>query len=101
MWRRYIHAMTVPVFKSLAAPLRNVRVTGPEVVGVQVRVAGCPAVTVKPDETVGGFGPVLVCAMTAASKQARAEMGARRMMMVLDVCLFLRGMRLIEQRWLR
>ena len=82
--------MTVPVFKSLAAPLRSVRVTGPEVVGVQVRVAGCPAVTMKPDETVGGFGPVLVCATTAASKQARAEMGARRMMMVLDVCLSLR-----------
>ena len=82
--------MTVPVFKSLAAPLRSVRVTGPEVVGVHVRVAGCPAVTVKPDETVGGFGPVLVCATTAASKQARAEIGARRMMTVLDVCLSLR-----------
>ena len=66
------------------------RVTGPEVVGVQVRVAGCPAVTMKPDETVGGFGPVLVCATTAASRHARAEKDARRMMMVLDVCLSVR-----------
>ena len=82
--------MTVPAFKLLAAPLRSVRVTGPEVVGVQVRVAGCPAVTIKPDETVGGFGPVPVCATTAASRQARAGKGARRMMTVLDVCLFLR-----------
>ena len=82
--------MTVPLFKSLAAPLRSVRVTGPDVVGVQVRVAGCPAVTVKPDETVGGFGPVLVCATTAASRQARADKGARRMMTALDVCLFVR-----------
>ncbi len=80
--------MTVPVFKSLAAPLRSVRVTGPEVVGLQVRVAGCPAVTIKSDETVGGFGPVLVCATTAVSRQARAEKGARRMMTVLDVCCF-------------
>ena len=80
--------MTVPLFKSLAAPLRSVRVTGPEVVGVQVRVAGCPAVTIKPDETVGGFGPVPVCATTAASRQASAEKGARRMVTVLDVCCF-------------
>lgn len=80
----------MPLFKSLAAPLRSVRVTGPDVVGVQVRVAGCPAVTMKPDETVGGFGPVPVCATTAASRQARTDKGAIRMMTALDVCLFVR-----------
>ena len=37
--------MTVPLFKSLLAPLRSVRVTGPEVVGVQLMVPDWPAVS--------------------------------------------------------
>ncbi len=37
--------MTVPLFKSLAAPVRSVKVTVPWVVGFQVKVEGFPAVT--------------------------------------------------------
>ena len=77
----------MPLFRSLAAPLRRVSVTGPWVVGFQVKVAGLPAVTMKSEETVGGLALEPVCAATAAMRQARAEKGARRMMVVLD-CVF-------------
>ena len=89
--------MTVPLFRSLAAPLRSVSVTWPDVVGVHVRGAGCPAVTMKPDETVGGFGPVLVCATTAASRQARVDKGAKRMMTSLGCVFSYKELRLKER----
>ena len=38
-------AMTVPWSKLLDAPWRSVKVTVPEVVGVQLRVVGWPAVS--------------------------------------------------------
>lgn len=35
-----LQAMTVPLLRSLLAPLRSVKVTGPDVVGFQVIVEG-------------------------------------------------------------
>ena len=50
-----IQAMTVPLFRSLAAPSRKVSVTGPWVVGVHVTVEAWPAVTMNELSTVNGF----------------------------------------------
>ena len=55
--------------------LRNVRVTVPEVVGVQVNVDDMPAVTVKSGGVVGGFDVDPVCAATAVNKHATIESG--------------------------
>ena len=55
--------------------LRNVRVTVPEVVGVQVKVDDMPAVTVKPGRVVGGFDVDPVCAATTANKHATIKSG--------------------------
>lgn len=78
----YTQASTVPLFKSLAGPLRNVRVTVPEVVGVQVNVDDVPAVTVKPGEVVGGFDVDPDCAATASSRHAMTESGEMRILNV-------------------
>ena len=72
MWE-YTQASTVPLFKSLAGPLRKVRVTGPEVVGVHENVDDSPAVTVKPGGVFGGFDVAPDCAATAAIRHATTE----------------------------
>lgn len=82
----YAQASTVPLFKSLARPLRNVRVTVPEVVGVQVNVDDLPAVTVKPDDVVGGFDVDPDCAATVASRHATKESGEMRILNVATEC---------------
>ena len=81
MWV-YAQASTVPLFKSLAGPLRNVSVTVPEVVGVQVNVDEVPAVTVKPGGVVGGFDVGPDCAATAAIMHATTESGEMRILNV-------------------
>jgi len=49
-------AITVPLPRALLAPLRNCRVTVPEVVGVQVSVVGEPALRLYPEVgTLNGF----------------------------------------------
>ena len=78
----YAQASTVPLFKSLAGPLRKVRVTVPEVVGVQVNVDDVPAVTVEPPGIVGGFDVGPDCAATAASRHATTESGEMRIFYV-------------------
>ena len=76
------HAITVPLFKSLAAPLRRVRVTVPWVVGFQVKVAGWPAVTEKLLDTVGGFAVEPPdCATATAIRLVTVERIERRMLM--------------------
>lgn len=82
----YAQASTVPLFKSLAGPLRKVRVTVPEVVGVQVNVDDVPAVTVEPPEIVGGFAVDPDCAATAASRHATTESGEMRILIVATEC---------------
>ena len=76
----YAQASTVPLFKSFELPLRNVRVTVPEVVGVHVNVDDVPAVTVKPGGVVGGFDVDPDCAATAASRHATIESGKMRIL---------------------
>ena len=78
----YAQASTIPLFKSLAGPLRNVRLTLPEVVGVQVKVVDVPAVIVKPGGVVGGFDVDPDCAATAAIRHATIESGEMRIMNV-------------------
>ncbi len=63
-------------------PLRNVKVTVPDVVGVQVKVDDLLAVTVKPGGVVGGLEVDPDCAVTAASRHAITESGAMRIMNV-------------------
>lgn len=70
------------MFKSLAGPLRNVRVTLPDVVGFQVKVDDVPAVTVKSGGVVGGFDVDPDCATTAAIRHATIESGEMRIMNV-------------------
>ena len=82
MTRDCSHAITVPLFRSLAAPLRRVRVTGPLVVGFQVKVEGFPAVTLKSLWTVGGFAFEPVCATAIAIKQAMLGSMAKRILLV-------------------
>ena len=79
------HAITVPLFKSLAAPLRRVKVTGPLVVGFHVKVEGFPAVTLKSLWTVGGFAVELVCATAIAIRQAMLGRMAKRMVLVVEL----------------
>lgn len=79
MWE-YAQASTVPRFKLLAGPLRNVKVTVPDVVGVQVNVDDEPAVTVKPGGVVGGFDVGPDCAATVARRHATTESGEMRML---------------------
>ena len=81
MWE-YAQASTVPLCKSLAGPLRSVRVTVLEVVGIQVNVDGLPAVTRKPGGVVGGFDVEPDCAATAASRHATRESGEIRILNV-------------------
>ena len=85
--QRYAQATTVPLFKSLAGPLRNVKVTVPDVVGVHVNVAEPPAVTVKPWEIVGGFDVDPDCAAIAVKRHATMESGATRILNVATECL--------------
>lgn len=85
MWE-YAQASTVPLFKSLAGPLRKVRVTVPEVVGVHVNVDDVPAVTEKPGEMVGGFDVGPDCAATAVSRHATTESGEMRILNVATEC---------------
>lgn len=73
-------AIWVPLFKLLAAPLRKVKVTGPGVVGFQVKVAGWPAVTMKLDGTVGGLDVLPDCAMAVAIRQTSSDSGAKCML---------------------
>ncbi len=68
------------MFRLFDGPLRNVKVTVPDVVGVQVKVDDLPAVTVKPGVVVGGFEVDPDCAATAASRHAMIESGAMRIM---------------------
>lgn len=72
----------MPLFRSFDAPLRNVNVTVPEVVGVHLKVVDCPAVIMKPGGIIGGLA-VEVSAATAASKQATAASGAKCIMMLI------------------
>ena len=80
--KKYAQATTVPLFKSFEGPLRNVKVTVPDVVGVHVNVADFPAVTVKPWEIVGGFDVDPDCPATAAKRHAIMESGAMRILNV-------------------
>lgn len=89
--RKYSQASTIPLFKSLVGPLRNVRVTVPEVVGVQVNVDEVPAVTVKPGRVVGGFDVGPDCAATAASRHAIRESGATRILNIATECFVYSG----------
>ena len=70
------------MFKLFEGPLRNVKVTVPDVVGVQVNVDDFPAATVKPCEIVGGFDVDPVCAPTAANRLAIMDSGAMRILNV-------------------
>lgn len=70
------------MFKLFEGPLRNVKVTVPDVVGVQVNVDDFPTVTVKPCEIVGGFDVDPDCAATAASRLAIMDSGAMRILNV-------------------
>ena len=70
------------MFKLLAGPLRNVRVTVPDVVGVQVNVEELPAVTVSPTGVAGGFDVAPDCAATAANRHAITENGRMCMLNV-------------------
>ena len=81
--------MTVPLFRSLAAPLRRVRVTVPWVVGVHCTVVAWPAVSMKPGGTLNGLGllPELVCAATAAARQAMNVRGAKRIVRMAEFVL--------------
>ena len=79
---KYAQASTVPMFKLFEGPLRNVKVTVPDVVGVQVKVDGFPAVTVKPCGIVGGFDVGPDCAATAANRHAIKVSGAMRILNV-------------------
>ena len=63
------------MFKLFAGPLRNVKVTVPDVVGVQVNVEELPAMTVSPTGVVGGFDVAPDCAATAANRHAMTESG--------------------------
>lgn len=63
------------MFKLLAGPLRNVKVTVPDVVGIQVNVEELPAVTVSPTGVVGGFDVAPDCAATAVNRHAMTESG--------------------------
>lgn len=47
--------MIVPAFRLLLAPLRRIKVMVPEVVGVQFKVKGSPAVAEKVEGTLKGF----------------------------------------------
>lgn len=85
--------MTVPLFRSLAAPLRRVRVTGPWVVGLQVRVAGLPAVMEKSLETVGGLAVEADCARAVAIVHAARERSVKRMFL----CSKMLGMLIFER----
>lgn len=73
-------ASTIPLFKSFAGPLRRVKVTVPDVVGVQVNVDDLPAVTVRFGGVVGGFEVDPDCAATAVSRHATIESGATRIL---------------------
>ena len=99
----YAQASTVPSFRwdagpaqiisyelmlsSAILPLRNVKVTVPDVVGVQVNVDDLPAVTVKPGVVVGGFDVDPDCAATATSRHPRTESGVTRILSVATECL--------------
>lgn len=87
-------ASTVPLFKSSAGPLRNVRVTVPDVVGVQVNVDDVPAVTVKPGGVFGGFDVDPDCAATAASRHATIERRDTRILMLQQNALCIQETRL-------
>ena len=78
-WRVDLQAITVPLLRSLLAPLRKVRVTGPSVVGVHSTFVAWPAVIMKPSGTLKGFGllPEFVCAATLVTIQARREIDAK------------------------
>lgn len=80
--QKYAQASTVPLFRLSEGPLRNVNVTVPDVVGVQVNGDELPAVTVRPGEVVGGFDVAPVCAATAASRPAITESAAIRIVNV-------------------
>ena len=89
----YLHAITVPLSRLLDAPLRSVKLMGPGLVGFQVKVDGLPAVTMKLDETVGGFAVFPDCAIAAAIRQAIADSEKR--------CIFEDGLRFgrfVQQR---
>jgi len=75
----------MPLSRLLEAPLRKVRVTVPGVVGIHSNLVGCPAVTMKPGETLGGFADE-DCAATAAQRQATNESGAKYM---LTTCVYI------------
>ena len=81
----YSQASTVPSFRLDAGPLRNVKVTVPDVVGVQVNVDDLPALTVKPGEVVGGFDVDPDCAATATSRHPITESGVIRILKVATV----------------
>lgn len=64
--------IVVPVFKALAAPSRNFKVTVPPVVGVHEIVAGCPAVKeMPPGGILNGLSPLPCCAIAAAKRAKR------------------------------
>lgn len=67
-----IPAISTPAPKSLEAPLRKKRETSPLVVGVQVKVTGLPAVTLKPTGRVKGLGFAAKARRGAATNATRA-----------------------------
>jgi hypothetical protein len=87
--QNYILAIGVPLLKLLAAPLRNVKVTGPDVVGFQVKVAGWPAVIMKLEGTVGRLEVLPLCATAVAIRQARKDSGARCMVVAIGCALLM------------
>lgn len=78
--------MTAPSFRLLLAPLLRIKVTGPSVVGVHLRVVVLPAEATMPSDGITkAFGPLLplvefVCAKArsgAATAAKRAEVEKR------------------------
>lgn len=66
--------------------------TGPWVVGLQVRVAGLPAVMEKSLETVGGLAVETDCARAVANMQAARERSVKRIF-----CSEMLGMLIFER----
>lgn len=67
---RGIPLIMVPVFKSLLAPSRNLKVTVPGVVGVHSSVVGLPAVRENPEGILNALSPVDSWASTVDNRTA-------------------------------
>ena len=77
---RHSQAISVPLLRSEAAPLRRRRITGPLVVGSHLMVVGSPAWMLRPSlGMVNGFSSD-DCAATAAIKVAAKERVAKCML---------------------